>query len=61
MGGTDGDTTSHCGPGVHSILDVIKALKANIIFKHVAVAVVYGKDKTEKTVKKGLQLPRSRM
>lgn len=24
MGGTDGDTTSHCGPGVHSILDVIK-------------------------------------
>lgn len=51
MVGRDGNTTSHCGPGVHSALDVIKALKANIIFKHVAVAVVYGKDKTEKAVK----------
>lgn len=43
-GGRDGDPTSHCGPGGHSVLDAVNAIKGNITSRYtsIAVAMVYG-------------------
>lgn len=42
--GRDRDPTSHCGPGGHSVLDAVNAIKVNITSKYtsIVVAMVYG-------------------
>lgn len=42
--GKDGDPTSHCGLGEHSVLDAVNAIKGSITARYtsIAIAMVYG-------------------